>query len=95
MAENKLPKEKLDEMMRLTEEIFAPGAWNDDIDVKIHERTKKARSLPENGVDLYWMHYLDLVDVVHRMAQGDKYEALYKVLEVLGWQVTDDEPADH
>lgn len=87
MSEKKIPKEKLDEMLRLTEKIFDPNAWNDDIDVHIHERNQIAKSLPEGVGAIYWLHWLDLVDSVQKLAQGDKNEALYKVLEVLGWTV--------
>lgn len=82
MSDKKIPKEKLDEMLRLTHSLYNDGAVPDET---IQKNIRLAKSLC--GGSILWMSFFDLVCAVERMAQGDKNEAMYKVMEVLGWTV--------
>ena len=87
MSDKILPKETLDELLELAQVIYSRPC-SEEADSAVLKRIEMAKSMPDTVVSgLSWIAFLDLVDTVVRMAQGDKSEALYKVLEVLGWTV--------
>lgn len=86
MGDKTLSRAILEKLMRLTHEMRTDYVAEDK---RIRERIELAKELPNyNG--MAWLSYVELVDTVYRLAQGDKVETMWRVLEVLGWQVVDD-----
>lgn len=95
MAENKIHKDNLDRCIDLTRTYYAVGTLaNEDA---LQEMLEAAKEL-ENDVGLGVFALLDFISSIIRYS-GMKPEAtnedIYKVLEVLGWQVAADEQAEH
>lgn len=87
MSDEKLSKSTLDELLRLTQ-VFYDHPGSEEAESAILDRIQLSKTMPDVlNCGLSWLAFLELVDAVVRLAQGDKSEALYKVLEVLGWTV--------
>ncbi len=83
-------KAGLKELAERTHEVFDIRNMQ-DIDAKIQRRTNVAMALAKatDGVD--WLNLLDLTASVFFISgEDDMWEPLCKVLEVLGWTVTDE-----
>ncbi len=87
--DKKLPKGLLEELAELTRKICDIDITQ-DLQENIKRRQRVAHQLSK-GVD--WIYFCDLASAVYAFASEDTdlLEQMCKVLEVLGWQVVDDE----
>ena len=91
----KIPKAKLDRCIELSRRYFdvTTPMDHDLLDAKI-----EACNELERAVDVGYIVFSDLLSSVltyHGLNNNATNEDIYKVLEVLGWQVVDDESAEH
>lgn len=96
MSEKKLPKAKLEQAIELVKAYYDPTAFEVS-----HSKMKdmhEACCALERDVKLGSFVLLDFITCIVRYG-GMNFDAtnedIYKVLEVLGWQVVDDESAEH
>lgn len=96
MSEKKLPKAKLERAIDLVKAYFDPTDWELSHS-KLNDMHEACCAL-ESKADLGSFVLLDFISCIVRysgMNRGATNEDIYKVLEVLGWQVVDDESAEH
>ena len=91
MSEKKIPKAKLDRCIELSRRYFdVTGPLNHDL---LDEKIDACRDL-EKTVGLGIVVFSDLLSGIlnyYGLKRDATNEDIYKVLEVLGWQVTDGE----
>lgn len=94
MSEKKLPKAKLEEIIALTADIHDSAQYA-SIDENVKRRATVAQSISNSYPYFYWS-VIDLVESVRTFSgkTDGLLEQVCKVLEVLGWQVVDDEQSD-
>ncbi len=85
----KFPKAQLDEIIKLTRKFQDMSHSDEDTGTVLNDRIKVAQHIGiETGI--FWSYILDFVDACIGLNHGCTNEDIYRVLEVLGWTVTDD-----
>lgn len=87
MSEKKLSKVKIDEMLSLTREYHENYTDNDSWYGPI---LQKRIAVAHDAGPVDWLYLVDIVDGSYGMNREITNEDIYRVLEVLGWTVTDD-----
>ena len=95
MSEKKIPKAKLDRCIELSRRCFdVMSPFDREL---LNEKIEACNEL-DRAVDVRYIVFSDLLSSVltyHGLKTDATNEDIYKVLEVLGWQVVDDESAEH
>ena len=95
MSEKKLSKAKLERVVELTMDIHDHDKYA-SIDENVKRRFEASQSVYATDTPYFYWYIIDFVEGVRAFAgeDADLWESLCKALEVLGWQVVDDEQSD-